>query len=140
MTIIMKKEKAIEDLFSFSKAYSWRVLLTVFAISLIMGIVMFLFEKFSPYSAVNTKSENISRTQIHYGLERSIFFSFGALTLSGGDHVPHTISTRVLLSGFWFFRLNTFILNIFSPFKTYLLQCNFVYELSGKSIGNIHHF
>ena len=105
MTIVMKKQKPDDDVFSFAKVYSWRVFLAIFGIALLMGLLVFLFEKFSPYSSINSKSENVRRTQTDYGLERSFFFSFGSFTLSGDDNVmPYTNSTRVLLSGFWFFR------------------------------------
>ena len=49
------------------------------------------------------KSKHINETQVNFDFERSILFSFGALTLSGADNPPHTLSTRVLLAGFWFF-------------------------------------
>ena len=105
MTIVMKKQKPEESLFSFGNVYSWRVLLTIFGVTLLIGLLVFLFEKFSPYSALNSKSEIVRNTQTDYGLERSVFLSFGTITLSGDDNVmPHTISTRFLLSGFWIFR------------------------------------
>lgn len=103
MTVIMRKPRVSTDLFSFTKVFNWKIWLTVGILTIGIGILVFIFERISPFSSINTKSDIVRNSQIKYNLKESIWLSLGSLTIAGAEFPPHTISTRVLLSGFWVF-------------------------------------
>jgi hypothetical protein len=99
----MKKQIKTIDMFSFINGFEWKVWLLVFGLVIFIGFGIFLLEKLSPFSSINTRDKLINQTLIHYNLKESLWATFSGFTLSGNDSSPNPFSTRVLLLGFYFF-------------------------------------
>ena len=99
----MKKEQNQLDLTSFLGVFDWNVWIAILISVLVVGLVVFILEKFSPYSSMNSKDELISKSQIHFNFKESHWFSIGGFLLAGGESPPRTLSTRVVIWGFYIF-------------------------------------
>jgi glutamate receptor, ionotropic, invertebrate len=103
ITILMRKEENSIDIFSFFNVFELPVWILIFLAIFLVGLFVYLLEKHSPFSSINTNESLLRKTQIKYDLRESIWLSLGGFCLAGAENPPHTLSTRMLLYGFYFF-------------------------------------
>uniref|UniRef100_A0A7E4W6R4 PBPe domain-containing protein n=1 Tax=Panagrellus redivivus TaxID=6233 RepID=A0A7E4W6R4_PANRE len=104
MTILMKKSDAGYSLFKFMKVLEWPVWVCIIAAYVLTSFLLWIFDKFSPYSYVNNieKFKEDPEKRI-FTLKESLWFCMTSLTPQGGGEAPKNISGRLVAATWWLF-------------------------------------
>eukprot|EP00081_Caenorhabditis_elegans_P011196 NP_001337311.1 GLutamate Receptor family (AMPA) [Caenorhabditis elegans] len=103
-TILMKKADVEYSLFKFMKVLEWPVWLCIVAAYLFTSILLWIFDRFSPYSFTNNKERyqnDIEKRQ--FSLKECLWFCMTSLTPQGGGEAPKNISGRLVAATWWLF-------------------------------------
>ncbi|XP_050390554.1 ionotropic receptor 25a [Patella vulgata] len=104
--IMMKKPDDETSFMTFTFVFSSTLWLCWFAVLLITGGCIYIFERSSPYSPRNTPGGYytiIDKKEKYFGVVDSYWYVAASLSLYGPEFTPRTFSTRLLISGFWLF-------------------------------------
>ncbi|CAI2356710.1 unnamed protein product [Caenorhabditis sp. 36 PRJEB53466] len=103
-TILMKKADVEYSLFKFMKVLEWPVWLCIVGAYLFTSILLWIFDRFSPYSFTNNKDRyqnDIEKRQ--FSLKECLWFCMTSLTPQGGGEAPKNISGRLVAATWWLF-------------------------------------
>ncbi|CAP23262.2 Protein CBR-GLR-7 [Caenorhabditis briggsae] len=103
-TILMKKADVEYSLFKFMKVLEWPVWLCIVAAYLFTSVLLWIFDRFSPYSFTNNQERyqnDIEKRQ--FSLKECLWFCMTSLTPQGGGEAPKNISGRLVAATWWLF-------------------------------------
>ncbi|KAG1654620.1 Ionotropic receptor 25a [Nymphon striatum] len=105
ITILMKKPKPPTSLFKFLNVLETEVWLCILAAYFITSILMFLFDRWSPYSLRNNKEMNKNDDDEcrQFNIKECLWFCMTSLTPQGGGEAPKNLSGRFVAATWWLF-------------------------------------
>ncbi|KAI5738536.1 hypothetical protein M8J77_008175 [Diaphorina citri] len=114
ITIVIRKPIPKTSLFKFMTVLKSEVWLSIVGALVITGIMIWLLDTYSPYSAQNNPQVYPPSTRI-FTLKESIWFALTSFTPQGGGEAPKALSGRTLVAAYWLFvvlMLATFTANL----------------------------
>ncbi|KPJ16363.1 Glutamate receptor, ionotropic kainate 3 [Papilio machaon] len=102
------------SLFKFMTVLRTEVWLSIVAALILTGVMIWLLEKYSPYSARNNP-EAYPYPCREFTLKESFWFALTSFTPQGGGEAPKALSGRTLVAAYWLFvvlMLATFTANL----------------------------
>ncbi|XP_039277641.1 uncharacterized protein LOC111046560 [Nilaparvata lugens] len=113
-TIVIRKPVRKTSLFKFMTVLRLEVWLSILGSLILTGIMIWLLDKYSPYSAQNNKKLYPYPCR-HFTLKESFWFALTSFTPQGGGEAPKALSGRTLVAAYWLFvvlMLATFTANL----------------------------
>ncbi|XP_045489738.1 ionotropic receptor 25a [Pieris rapae] len=112
--IVIRKPIRKTSLFKFMTVLRTEVWLSIVAALLLTGLMIWLLEKYSPYSARNNPDAYPYPCR-EFTLKESFWFALTSFTPQGGGEAPKALSGRTLVAAYWLFvvlMLATFTANL----------------------------
>nr|ARO70285.1 antennal ionotropic receptor 8a [Dendrolimus punctatus] len=112
--IVLRKPIRKTSLFKFMTVLRTEVWLSIVAALILTGFMIWLLEKYSPYSARNSP-ESYPYPCRDFTLKESFWFVLTSFTPQGGGEAPKALSGRTLVAAYWLFvvlMLATFTANL----------------------------
>ncbi|XP_014484092.1 PREDICTED: glutamate receptor ionotropic, kainate 2 isoform X2 [Dinoponera quadriceps] len=112
--IVMRKPVRKTSLFKFMTVLRLEVWLSIVGALTLTGIMIWLLDKYSPYSARNNKQLYPYPCR-EFTLKESFWFALTSFTPQGGGEAPKALSSRTLVAAYWLFvvlMLATFTANL----------------------------
>ncbi|WAR22346.1 IR25A-like protein, partial [Mya arenaria] len=103
LTILMKKQKFEYILHKFLKVLELNVWLVIVASFFLFSILMWLFDKFSPFSYQNNPDSSTGPEKRIFTFKEGIWFCMTSLTPQGGGEAPRAISGRLVAATWWLY-------------------------------------
>lgn len=104
LSILMKKPKAETSLFKFLTVLENDVWLCILGSYFFTSILMWVFDKMSPYSYQNNKDKYKNDDEKReFTLKESLWFCMTSLTPQGGGEAPKNLSGRLVAATWWLF-------------------------------------
>ncbi|XP_076458853.1 ionotropic receptor 25a-like [Babylonia areolata] len=98
--ILIKEVSQEQHLLFFVTVFSEPMWGAWFGVLLLTGFLLAAFDYFSPFSARNLREREAKET---FNLKEGLWLVTASFTLSGPESTPRTLSSRILVAGFWFF-------------------------------------
>ncbi|KAM7348105.1 ionotropic receptor 8a [Cochliomyia hominivorax] len=114
ITIVMRNPVRQTSLFKFMTVLRVEVWLSIIAALVTTAVMIWLMDKYSPYSSRNNK-EAYPYPCREFTLRESFWFALTSFTPQGGGEAPKAVSGRVLVAAYWLFvvlMLATFTANL----------------------------
>ncbi|KAL4231608.1 hypothetical protein ACF0H5_009188 [Mactra antiquata] len=102
-TILMKKSKFKYSLDRFLKVLDAEVWGCIVASYFLFSILMWLFDKFSPFSYQNNPDRGSGPEKRIFTLKEGIWFCMTSLTPQGGGEAPKAVSGRLVAATWWLY-------------------------------------
>ncbi|EFN81309.1 Glutamate receptor, ionotropic kainate 5 [Harpegnathos saltator] len=112
--IVMRKPVRKTSLFKFMTVLRLEVWLSIVGALTLTGIMIWILDKYSPYSARNNKQLYPYPCR-EFTLKESFWFALTSFTPQGGGEAPKALSSRTLVAAYWLFvvlMLATFTANL----------------------------
>ncbi|KAJ2938705.1 hypothetical protein O0L34_g12034 [Tuta absoluta] len=112
--IVIRKPTRKTSLFKFMTVLRTEVWLSIVAALLLTGFMIWLLDKYSPYSARNNPDAYPYPCR-EFTLKESFWFALTSFTPQGGGEAPKALSGRTLVAAYWLFvvlMLATFTANL----------------------------
>ncbi|XP_011500900.1 PREDICTED: glutamate receptor ionotropic, kainate 1 [Ceratosolen solmsi marchali] len=112
--IVMRKPVRKASLFKFMTVLRLEVWLSIVGALTLTGIMIWILDKYSPYSARNNKRMYPYPCR-EFTLKESFWFALTSFTPQGGGEAPKALSSRTLVAAYWLFvvlMLATFTANL----------------------------
>ncbi|XP_008206325.2 glutamate receptor ionotropic, kainate 1 [Nasonia vitripennis] len=112
--IVMRKPVRKASLFKFMTVLRLEVWLSIVGALTLTGIMIWILDKYSPYSARNNKHMYPYPCR-EFTLKESFWFALTSFTPQGGGEAPKALSSRTLVAAYWLFvvlMLATFTANL----------------------------
>lgn len=114
ISIVLRKKLREQSLFKFLSVLKTEVWLGIVAAVIVTAILIWLLDRYSPYSARNNRAAYPYPCR-DFTLKESFWFALTSLTPQGGGEAPKALSGRVLVAAYWLFvvlMLATFTANL----------------------------
>nr|CAD7428092.1 unnamed protein product [Timema monikensis] len=114
ISIVIRKPVRKTSLFKFMTVLRLEVWLSIVGALTVTGIMIWLLDKYSPYSAQNNKAMYPYPCR-EFTLKESFWFALTSFTPQGGGEAPKALSGRTLVAAYWLFvvlMLATFTANL----------------------------
>ncbi|XP_012347986.1 ionotropic receptor 25a isoform X2 [Apis florea] len=114
LLIVMRKPVRKPSLFKFMTVLKVEVWLSIVGALTLTGIMIWILDKYSPYSARNNKQLYPYPCR-EFTLKESFWFALTSFTPQGGGEAPKALSSRILVAAYWLFvvlMLATFTANL----------------------------
>ncbi|KAG1656809.1 Ionotropic receptor 25a [Nymphon striatum] len=96
ISIVMKRKMDTESLFKFLSVLNWKVWLSMVGAIFVTGLVLWLVDKTSPYSAQNNR-EKYPNSRI-FNMKESFWFALTSFTPQGGScHLLYKVVPKAIL-------------------------------------------
>nr|QGW50292.1 ionotropic receptor 8a [Chouioia cunea] len=112
--IVMRKPVRKASLFKFMTVLRLEVWLSIVGALTLTGVMIWVLDKYSPYSARNNKHMYPYPCR-EFTLKESFWFALTSFTPQGGGEAPKALSSRTLVAAYWLFvvlMLATFTANL----------------------------
>ncbi|XP_032670681.1 ionotropic receptor 25a [Odontomachus brunneus] len=112
--IVMRKPVRKTSLFKFMTVLRLEVWLSIVGALTLTGVMIWILDKYSPYSARNNKQLYPYPCR-EFTLKESFWFALTSFTPQGGGEAPKALSSRTLVAAYWLFvvlMLATFTANL----------------------------
>ncbi|XP_053972088.1 ionotropic receptor 25a [Hylaeus volcanicus] len=112
--IVIRKPVRKPSLFKFMTVLKVEVWLSIVGALTLTGIMIWILDKYSPYSAKNNKRLYPYPCR-DFTLKESFWFALTSFTPQGGGEAPKALSSRTLVAAYWLFvvlMLATFTANL----------------------------
>ncbi|XP_025995684.2 LOW QUALITY PROTEIN: glutamate receptor 4 [Solenopsis invicta] len=112
--IVMRKPVRKTSLFKFMTVLRLEVWLSIVGALTLTGVMIWILDKYSPYSARNNKRLYPYPCR-EFTLKESFWFALTSFTPQGGGEAPKALSSRTLVAAYWLFvvlMLATFTANL----------------------------
>ncbi|CAM1317771.1 Uncharacterised protein g6837 [Pycnogonum litorale] len=104
ITILMKKPKPPTSLFKFLNVLETQVWLCILGVYFVTSILMFAFDRWSPYSLRNNQQKYADTDERRdFNIKECLWFCMTSLTPQGGGEAPKNISGRLVAATWWLF-------------------------------------
>ncbi|XP_070542726.1 glutamate receptor ionotropic, kainate 2-like isoform X2 [Ptychodera flava] len=101
VSILIRKPQQATNTFAFLQPLRISVWGCVLASILLIGVVMFLLDRLSPFSDYNVhRSSKEGRSK--FNLMNSLWFTFSGFMQQGADYTPVAVSSRIMGAFWWF--------------------------------------
>nr|QHN69186.1 ionotropic receptor 4 [Sirex nitobei]QHN69198.1 ionotropic receptor 17 [Sirex nitobei] len=114
ISIVIRKPVRKTSLFKFMTVLRVEVWLSIVGALTLTGIMIWVLDKYSPYSARNNKRLYPYPCR-EFTLKESFWFALTSFTPQGGGEAPKALSSRTLVAAYWLFvvlMLATFTANL----------------------------
>ncbi|XP_071539870.1 ionotropic receptor 25a [Panulirus ornatus] len=137
ISIVMRKRQREESLFKFMTVLKAEVWVSIVAALVVTGIMIWLLDRYSPYSAQNNADLYPPHCR-KFTLKESFWFALTSFTPQGGGEAPKALSGRTLVAAYWLFvvlMLATFTANLAAFLTVERMQTpvSSLDELAGQS-------
>lgn len=103
-TILMKKKDPGYSMFKFLMVLEPEVWASILGCYLFTSVLLWVFERFSPYSYTNQREKHKNAEEVkQFTLRECLWFCISSLTLQGGGEAPRNISGRLVAATWWLF-------------------------------------
>ncbi|KAH6941509.1 hypothetical protein HPB50_019166 [Hyalomma asiaticum] len=104
ISILMKKPASKSSLFKFLTVLEGSVWGCILAAYFFTSLLMYLFDRYSPYSYRNNKEKyKDDEDKRDFSLKESLWFCMTSLTPQGGGEAPRNLSGRLVAATWWLF-------------------------------------
>ncbi|XP_063992990.1 ionotropic receptor 25a [Diachasmimorpha longicaudata] len=104
ISILMRKQKAATSLFKFLTVLENDVWLCILASYFFTSFLMWLFDRWSPYSYQNNREKyKDDEEKREFSLKECLWFCMTSLTPQGGGEAPKNLSGRLVAATWWLF-------------------------------------
>jgi len=104
ISILMKKPKVPTSLFKFLSVLEDSVWICILAAYVVTSIIMWIFDRWSPYSYQNNIEKFVDDDEKRYfDLKECLWFCMTSLTPQGGGEAPKNLSGRLVAATWWLF-------------------------------------
>ena len=104
ITILMKKPTIQAHLFKFLTVLETSVWFCILGAYLFTSILLYLFDRYSPYSYKNTKDKHEhDEERREFTFKECLWFCMTSLTPQGGGEAPKNLSGRLVAATWWLF-------------------------------------
>merc|ERR1719464_1703722 len=103
ITIMMKKPKVPTSLFKFLTVLENSVWGCILAAYFFTSFLMWVFDKFSPYSYQNNVEKYKDDEERFFNFKECLWFCMTSLTPQGGGEAPKNLSGRLVAATWWLF-------------------------------------
>ncbi|XP_014218148.1 ionotropic receptor 25a-like [Copidosoma floridanum] len=104
ITILRRRPKTTTSLFKFLTVLEIDVWLCIFGAYLFTSLLMWFFDRFSPYSYQNNREKyKDDEDKRLFDLKESLWFCMTSLTPQGGGEAPKCLSGRLVAATWWLF-------------------------------------
>jgi len=104
ITILMKKPKVPTSLFKFLSVLEDSVWGCILAAYFVTSVLMWIFDKWSPYSYQNNMEKyEDDEEKRYFNFKESLWFCMTSLTPQGGGEAPKNLSGRLVAATWWLF-------------------------------------
>ena len=104
ISILMKKPQVETSLFKFMDVFDPVVWVCILAAYLTTSLLLWTFDKWSPYSYQNNKQKyQQDEERRQFNLKESLWFCMTSLTPQGGGEAPKNLSGQLLVATWWLF-------------------------------------
>lgn len=104
ITILMKKRKDVTSIFKFLQVMKTQVWLGIVGCYAITSVIMWIFDRWSPYSYQNNREAfEDEDEQRYFSFKESFWQCMTALTPQGGGEAPKSLSGRLVSATWWLF-------------------------------------
>nr|CAD2202894.1 unnamed protein product [Meloidogyne enterolobii] len=104
LSILIKRSEVETSLFKFLKVLELPVWTCIFGAYIFTSVLLWLFDRFSPYSYTNNKDKYASETEKReFTLKECLWFCMTSLTPQGGGEAPKNVSGRLVAATWWLF-------------------------------------
>ncbi|KAL6266796.1 hypothetical protein P5V15_003627 [Pogonomyrmex californicus] len=104
LTIMMQKTKTSTSLFKFLSVLETEVWLCILAAYFFTSFLMWLFDRWSPYSYQNNRDKyKDDEEKREFNLRECFWFCMTSLTPQGGGEAPKNLSGRLVAATWWLF-------------------------------------
>jgi len=104
ISILMKKSKVPTSLFKFLSVLEDSVWFCILAAYVVTSIIMWIFDRWSPYSYQNNMEKYVEDDEKRYfNLKECLWFCMTSLTPQGGGEAPKNLSGRLVAATWWLF-------------------------------------
>ncbi|XP_053406688.1 ionotropic receptor 25a-like [Mercenaria mercenaria] len=103
LTILMKKSKFEYTLHRFLSVLEPEVWGCIVASYFLFSVLMWLFDKFSPFSYQNNPDRGAGPEKRIFTLKEGIWFCMTSLTPQGGGEAPKAVSGRLVAATWWLY-------------------------------------
>ncbi|XP_069941255.1 ionotropic receptor 25a isoform X1 [Cherax quadricarinatus] len=114
ISIVIRKRMREESLFKFMTVLKPEVWVSIVAALVVTGVMIWLLDRYSPYSAQNNADLYPPHCR-KFTLKESFWFALTSFTPQGGGEAPKALSGRTLVAAYWLFvvlMLATFTANL----------------------------
>ncbi|XP_050716691.1 ionotropic receptor 25a-like isoform X2 [Eriocheir sinensis] len=114
ISIVIRKRQREESLFKFMTVLRAEVWVSIVAALVVTGVMIWLLDRYSPYSAQNNAALYPTNCR-KFTLKESFWFALTSFTPQGGGEAPKALSGRTLVAAYWLFvvlMLATFTANL----------------------------
>ncbi|XP_042236338.1 ionotropic receptor 25a-like isoform X1 [Homarus americanus] len=137
ISIVIQKRQREENLFKFMTVLRAEVWVSIVAALVVTGIMIWLLDRYSPYSAQNNPDLYPPQCR-KFTLKESFWFALTSFTPQGGGEAPKALSGRTLVAAYWLFvvlMLATFTANLAAFLTVERMQTpvSSLDELAGQS-------
>ncbi|XP_068205985.1 ionotropic receptor 25a-like isoform X1 [Palaemon carinicauda] len=137
ISIVIRKSQREESLFKFMTVLKPEVWVSIVAALVVTGIMIWLLDRYSPYSAQNNAALYPANCR-KFTLKESFWFALTSFTPQGGGEAPKALSGRTLVAAYWLFvvlMLATFTANLAAFLTVERMQTpvSSLQELAGQS-------
>ncbi|XP_066943797.1 ionotropic receptor 25a-like isoform X1 [Macrobrachium rosenbergii] len=137
ISIVIRKSQREESLFKFMTVLKAEVWVSIVAALVVTGVMIWLLDRYSPYSAQNNAALYPANCR-KFTLKESFWFALTSFTPQGGGEAPKALSGRTLVAAYWLFvvlMLATFTANLAAFLTVERMQTpvSSLQELAGQS-------
>ncbi|XP_037085885.1 LOW QUALITY PROTEIN: ionotropic receptor 25a-like [Pollicipes pollicipes] len=114
ISIVVRKQEPEYSIFRFMTVLKKEVWFSIVGALVVTGLMIWVLDKFSPYSAQNNP-DNYPYPCRTFTLKESFWFALTSFTPQGGGEAPKALSGRTLVAAYWLFvvlMLATFTANL----------------------------
>ncbi|XP_043231304.1 ionotropic receptor 25a-like [Amphibalanus amphitrite] len=114
ISIVVRKQEPVYSIFRFMTVLKKEVWFSIVGALVVTGLMIWVLDKFSPYSAQNNP-DNYPYPCRTFTLKESFWFALTSFTPQGGGEAPKALSGRTLVAAYWLFvvlMLATFTANL----------------------------
>ncbi|KAL1139351.1 hypothetical protein AAG570_006335 [Ranatra chinensis] len=100
--IVIRRPSHGKSLFKFMTVFRGEVWLSILSAITATTLMIWLLDKYSPYSSRNITNKYHKRCR-KFSLKESFWFAVTSFTPQGGGELPNCLSARILVGAYWIF-------------------------------------
>ncbi|KRZ41437.1 Glutamate receptor ionotropic, kainate 2 [Trichinella pseudospiralis] len=102
--MLAKRPQSTDSFFRFLSVIDTSLWICIFGAYFLTSFLIWVFDKFSPYSVTNNKAKYLNDSQhCEFTLKHSFWYCLATMTPQGGGNTPRNLSGRLIAVTWWLF-------------------------------------